>query len=131
MSLNAVILRKSDRRDLVRALERLASPDPAERASAAARAVEMTKQCGATWSQLLAPAVPDDAADSRPSAWPAPALALLERPDITDEDRIVLRRLAAWRAPGKAGWSMLREIQVRAGDRFDNGQKADIDPALP
>ena len=109
-----VIFLKSARRDLVRVLERLGSPDPAERADAALRATEMVQQCGSTWSGLLMPAVPDEAGDASPNAWPAPAMALLELPSITAEDRAVLRRLSAWRAPGKQGMALVRETQARA-----------------
>ena len=104
-----VILPKSVRRDLVRALDRLASDNPAERASSAQRVVELVQQRRLTWSQLLVSSVPDETVD----AWPAPALELLEQPGVTEDDRATLRRLSAWRAPGKAGLGLLRDIRAR------------------
>ena len=109
---DAVVLSKSVRRDLVQALEKLGSPDATERASAAQRAADLVQKRGAIWSQVIIPGVPDEAVSAL-GVWPAPVLALLEHPCITAEDRATLRRLAAWRAPGRAGMALVKEIQAR------------------
>lgn len=117
-SAGTTALRPTDRRALVETLERLASPDPAERAKAGLRAAELVQRRRATWTELLLPATGDDAGSAVAVAptvadWPAPAVALIEHPDTTEEDRAALRRVAAWRAPGKAGLEVLRRAEAR------------------
>jgi hypothetical protein len=114
-----ITLRLTDRRDLVRALERLGSVDPAERARVAQRVADLVQRRGARWGDLLLPASDEvtgvAGVEVLQVVWPAPVLALMNHPALTDQEHTELRRLAAWRAPGQSGLERLRTIAARVG----------------
>ncbi len=120
VSADANILRLTERRDLLRALNRLASPDPAERDRGALRAVELVQRHGLSWDSLL-PAPnrpararsPSSGGDAANVAWPAAAVRLLEDPGLTREERQFLEKISAWRRPGRDGVAQVEAIARR------------------
>ena len=114
------ILRLTERRDLLRALNRLASSDPAERDRGALRAAELVRRRGIDWDDLLLPS--DPPARARPhssdcntpkTAWPAAAIQLLANPGLTGVERDFLTKVCAWRRLGRDGIAQVEVIARR------------------
>ena len=115
-----ITLRLTERRDLVRALNRLASSDPAERDRGALRAAELVQRRGIDWDDLLSPCDPPARARSHSpngnaaeTAWPAAAVQLLQDPNLTLEERQFLEKISGWRRPGRDGAAQVEAVARR------------------
>ena len=111
-----VPLRMLDRKRLLTHLADLSSSEPECRARAALAATDLLHRKGLSWEALISGVVREDAGGDRSSDnWHAEALALLNRSDLTPDERSVLLKLSAWRAPGIEGLKRLRAIAERVG----------------
>lgn len=109
-----LLLRLTDRKRLLTLLGKLGDADPDLRANAALEAAELLRRKGVPWDALVPPAR-SDVADDAPAGWPAPAVALLGNPALTDPERAFLRKASAWRTPGASGMAQLQAIAARIG----------------
>ncbi len=107
-------LRLTDRKRLLTLLGRLGDTDPELRAKAALEAAELVRRKGVSWGALVPPAR-SDVADNAPEGWPAPAVALLGNPALTEAERAFLRKASSWRTPGASGMAQLQAIAARVG----------------
>ena len=107
-------LRLTDRKRLLTLLGRLGDADPELRAKAALEAADLVQRKGVSWGALVLPAR-TDVADNAPEGWPAPAVALLGNPALTEAERAFLRKASSWRTPGASGVAQLQAIAARVG----------------
>ena len=105
-------LRMTDRKVLLRYLTKLADADPTTRANAALKASELLQRKGVPWSAFIP--LEREAADA-PAEWPTPATRLLEHPDLTVDERLYVRKVAAWKSPGTDCLARLQAIAERVG----------------
>ena len=105
-------LRMTDRKLLLKYLAKLADADPTTRADAALKASELLQRKGVPWSAFIP--LDRDAADV-PGEWPAPATRLLDHPGLTNDERLYVRKVAAWKSPGTDCLARLQAIAERVG----------------
>ena len=103
-----------DRPSLWTALERLAEPDPAARAKAAAEVAALAKSLGINWRRVL------------PMPWPAEVAALASDPRVTAAERCELAAIRRWGRPGKDGMAVVADIKARLA-----GQTSEIPTRTP
>jgi hypothetical protein len=107
-------LRAKERKQLLANLHALGAPEPEARAEAALRVSALVARKGLSWEALFDAGEP--APDTAPpDDWRARALDLLRHRGVTAAERIFLRKMTNWRAPGTDGLTRLREIAERVG----------------
>ncbi len=104
-------LRMTDRKVLLRYLAKLADADPSTRADAALKASELLQRKGVPWTAFI----PLERRDESAGDWPAPATRLLDHPDLTTDERLYVRKVAAWKSPGTDCLARLQAIAERVG----------------
>ena len=111
-----VPLRMLDRRRLLAHLSDLGSSEPECRARAALAATDLLHRKGLSWESLIAGVTREDAGGGHSSDnWHMKVFALLDRCDLTADERSFLLKMSAWRAPGIEGLKRLRAIAERVG----------------
>ncbi len=110
LSLPLTALRLTDRRALLRHLAKLGDPDPQRRADAGLAAAELLQRRGVRWDALVPLETAEEPATER---WPDVALQLLDRPGLTRDEMLWLRKVSAWRKPGHDGMAKVKAIAER------------------
>ena len=105
-------LRLTDRKVLLRHLAKLDAPDPERRAEAALAASDLLRRKGVPWTALIPL---DREESSAPEGWPVQARRLLDHPGLTQDERLYVRKVAAWRSPGTDCLARLQLIAQRLG----------------
>ncbi len=105
-------LRMTDRKVLLRHPAKLADADPTARADAALKASELLQRKGVPWTAFIPL---EREASNAPAEWPAPATRLLDHPGLTNDERLYVRKVAAWKSPGTDCLARLQAIAERVG----------------